>query len=122
MPPSGYSAQQTTYLSSFLKSCASELLREAIAEEQTLDEKITQEIDDIGSYVLDGHASGEATRGVLALTRAFYEELAAAKPRSVEAYWAAVDAALVTISGAVLDVHISPELKTRFATRRTAAA
>jgi len=80
MPPSGYHTEQVTHLTAFLKSCASDLLREASEECATIASKLSREICDIDGYLTDNCATHPASRSVLEMTRAFYIEILALVP------------------------------------------
>ena len=121
MPPSGYSSGQASHLRAFLQSCASDLLREAVAEGQEIRAKLVSEIGDIDGYLADGHAPHAATRSVLELTRSFYSDVLTRHPELAADYWQAVEAALQAIGAQILEVHISGDLKERYATLRSAA-
>jgi len=121
MPPSGYSTEQTGSLAVFLRSCASALLQEATVERISVRSKIATEIADIDAYVADNHALPPATRSALELTRSFYEEVHSLAPESPESFLRAVELVLRKISGDILSVHITPELKRRYAIARSAA-
>jgi hypothetical protein len=121
MPPSGYNAEQATYLTTFLKSCASELLREAEEERSSIENKLSREISDIDGYLADGCATHPASRSVLEMTKAFYNEILVLTPFDALTFWCAVESALENIRVSVLGIHITPELKSRYAAWRTAA-
>ena len=109
MPPSGYSAKDTSYIKDFLNSCASALKRERAEKNESYIEALNREIKDIARY-LQTPGLDLAQVSTLKLTSAFYQKVVALEPISEEKFSQAVSNSLENISHRILAIHIEPEV------------
>jgi hypothetical protein len=105
MPPSGYSVQQTGHLLAFLSSCLDSLVSEADARGSTVADGLFKEVGDI-QMILNDSTLGPYQRSVLAMTQAFYSDLAVHRPVDEAELAVAVTPVVESFRRAILGIHV----------------
>lgn len=104
MPPSGFSKQQSEFITNFLKSCGFALKSESISLGRTPKEGLLKEINDINQYI--SNSNNPTANHLLNLTRNYYEELLQENPEDFESFEKIMLVKLDIISNTILDIKV----------------
>lgn len=105
MPPSGYSNDQSSSISRFLRSCSEALEFEGTEKGLRPVEALRDECLDI-DRALEAQSYDALVQSVLALTRAFYLDIASQNPSSYSEFRAAVHESVRKAESEILAVHL----------------
>jgi hypothetical protein len=105
MPPSGYSSNQSSYITDFLGSCMVALILENRGI-RTPEAALAREIEHIDRDLRETKRSAIETK-VLELTRAFYSEISKTEPQNYEELQDTSDAHLKQIDKDILAIHVA---------------
>jgi len=111
MPPSGFHKDQSLYVVSFLRSCLSDLSKEAAASSINCREAIKKEIHNIDSIFQKGTDGSQYQDQVLGIVKQFYQDVLKTDANAINAdrLFAAGEKVLKEIDKQILSIKV-PEI------------